>query len=151
MGKFLNGLEDNHHHDCGAVRIGYYSARTHQGILGVALRNYQRDVGIHAECTGIVNHNGSVLGNVLGEFLGGACTGRSERYVHILEIVIMLKKFYFVFLAFECIFGPCAALRSEQHQLVDGEIPFFKNLQELLSYGSACTNNCYFHFMVVLR
>ena len=41
------------------------------------------------------------------------------------------------------------AWRTKQQQFVDGEISLFQHTQELLSYGTTCSNNCYFHIFYV--
>ena len=63
----------------------------------------------------------------------------------------MLQKFNFIFLSFECVLGPGAALGSKEYQVVNWEIPLGQYFEELLTYGAACTYNGYFHLAVVLR
>ena len=57
----------------------------------------------------------------------------------------MLQELYFYLLASECVLAPCATLAAEQQQFVDGEVSLVQYAQELLSYGTAGTYNCYSH------
>ena len=57
----------------------------------------------------------------------------------------MLEELDLILLSFECIFSACAAAGTEKDQLVSREIPFFEDLEELLSYSPAYTYDCYFH------
>ena len=51
---------------------------------------YTAGAGFITEGAGVVNHYGSVLGDVLGKLLGRAGSGGRESNVYILEVVIML-------------------------------------------------------------
>ena len=67
-GDVLYRLKRNHHHDGSAVWIGDDVPRCIQCIGGIAFRHNQRNVGIHTERAGIVDHYGTVLGYGFGEF-----------------------------------------------------------------------------------
>ena len=45
--------------------------------------------------------------------------------------------------------APGAPLGAEENQFVHGEIAFVEDPQELLSHGSACTYDSYFHCFVL--
>ena len=120
-------------------------ARTVEGVLGVALRHHEGHVGVHAEGAGVVDHHGAVLGDGLGEFLGSGGAGRHEGVVHALEVVVVLEKLHFIFLPAEGVFAAGAPGRAEEYEFVNGEIAFVEDPQELLSHGSACTYDSYFH------
>ena len=145
VGEFLYRLEGNNHHNGGAVRVGYYASRTHESILGIAFRHYERHIFIHTEGAGIVNHHGSVLGDGFGKLLRGAGSCGYEGVVHALEIVIVLQKAYGVRLPAEVINGARASLRAEKKQFVNREVPLFKHFKQFLTYGATCANNCYSH------
>ena len=115
MRELLQWLQAYHHHYSGAVRVGDDAARTVEGILGIALWHYQWYILVHAERAGIVDHHGTILGDILTEFLGGACSGRSEGDVNTLEVVVMLKQFHLIFLTAEGVFRAGTTLRAKEH------------------------------------
>lgn len=41
----------------------------------------------------------------------------------------------------------CASLRTEEQQVVDGEIAFGQYAKKFLAYGTAGANNCYVHII----
>ena len=148
VAQLLERLQHHHHHDGRAVRIGNDATRAHQCILGIALGNNQRHVGVHAEGTAVVDHHTAMLRDGLGEILRGATAGRYKGHIDVLEVIVMLQELHFVLLTTELIFTAGAALRAEENQLVNREIALSQNAQELLSYGTACANNCYFHCLL---
>ena len=137
MREVLDRLDHHDHHNGGAVGIGDDSAGTHEGVGGVALGHHERDVGIHTESAGIVDHHGSVFGDGLGKLLGGAGAGGSEGDVYALEIVIVLEKLDGKVLALELVGGSRTAGRAEKGELVDGKIALLEHFEEFLADSAA--------------
>ena len=135
--EILDGLEDDHHHDGGTVGIGDDAAGTYESVGGIALGHYERNVGVHAESAGVVDHDRTVLGDGLSELLRSAGSGGSKRNVDILEIVVVLEKLDREILALELVGAAGAARRAEKGKLGDGEIAFFEYLEEFLADGAA--------------
>ena len=90
VAQLLKGLQHNNHHDSGAVGVGNDTARTIVSVSGIAFGDYQRDVVVHTEGTGIVNHDTTILRYGLCKLLRCTGTGRGEGNIDILEIIIML-------------------------------------------------------------
>ena len=148
VAQFFQRLQADHHHNGRTVRIGNDTTWAVQGILGVALRHHQGHILIHTEGAGVVNHHSSVFRNVGSKFLARTSTGRCERDVHTLEVVVVLKQFHFNFLSPEGILSPGGTLAAEQHQLIHREVSLIEDTQELLSHGTTYANNCYFHCLL---
>ena len=70
--------------DGGAVRVGD-DALVIPDAAGVDLGDHQRDVRVHAEGRGIVDHNGACLDRNRRELAGNAAAGREQRDVDALE------------------------------------------------------------------
>ena len=151
VAQLLDGFQGYDHLDGRAVGVGDDAARTNLCVGGVHFGHYQGHVGVHTEGAGVVNHHGTILRDGLGKLFGRACAGRGESYIHSLEIIVVLQEFYFDFLATERVFGPGTAFGTEQHQFVQRKIPFIEHAQELLSHGSACSHNRYFHCLFAFR
>ena len=73
MREFLNRFQADCHDDGGAVRVGddAFAALLESlcDVIGVEFRNHQRHILIHAERRRVVNHDGTMTGDVLGVFL----------------------------------------------------------------------------------
>ena len=142
----LYGIQRHDHLYGGAVGVGDYVARGVERIAGIDLGDDQRHVRIHTEGARVVDHEGAVFGYGLGELLRGAGACRREGYVHALEGVVMLQELYLDFAAAEGVCTSRTALRSEEQQLVYGEIgSFVEDGEELLSHGAAGAYDCNFH------
>ena len=132
----LQRLQYDHHHDGGAVGIGNNAARTVQCILGIALRNHQGNIFVHAESAGVVNHHSTILGDGLGKLFRSASTGRGEGNVYVLEVVVVLEQLHGQFLATKSVFGTGRAFTAKQYQFVHRKIPFIEESQKLLTHGA---------------
>ena len=91
-----------------------------------------------------------MLGDGFGKFFRGSGTGRCKGDVYVLEIVVVLKFFHYVFLAAESVCTASAALRAEQREFRDWKILFVENSEEFLANGAAGPYNSYSHFSSVL-
>ena len=120
--EVVDGFQGHHHLDCGAVGVADYAARGVESIVAVDFRHHQRNVGIHAEGAGVVDHQRAVFRYCLGEFARGGCSGRGECYVDAAEVVVVAEFLHGVFLAAEGIGFPRAAAGTEKREVVDGEI-----------------------------
>ena len=147
VGEPVYGFQHHHHHYSGAVGVRDYSARAHKGVFGVAFRHYEGDVVVHTERARVVYHHRAVPGYGFGELARSAGSGRYERIVHPLEVVVVLQEPYLELLAAEGVPASSTPLRAEEQKLVGREIPLFEHAQELLSYRSARTYYCCFHFI----
>jgi hypothetical protein len=145
----LYGAERNHHLYGGAVGVGYYASRHLQGVLRVDLGNHQRHVGIHAECAGVVDHDGAVLGYSVGILQRGGAARRYERHVYTPEVVVMFQLFDYMFFAAESVRRARASLGAEQRQFGDGERVIFEHSEKFLSYGAARAYYGYSHCSMV--
>ena len=67
--ELLQWLQTYHHHDSSTVRVSDDATRSLQSILSITLRHYQRHILVHAEGAGVVNHDSTILCDVLAEFL----------------------------------------------------------------------------------
>ena len=148
---FFYGVECHDHLYRRTVRVGDYPARRIERVFGIDLRNDQRHVGVHAETTRIVYHQRSVSGYRAGELARHAAARRNEREVYSAEIVVMLQPLYRQFPSAEHAGLACTALRAEQQKFVHGEIVFFEDFQEFLSYRAACAYYRYFHKLRSLK
>ena len=112
--------------------------------LGLAMMPRGR---LHAEGAAVVYHHGSEARNVVGKLLRHASAGRRKGDVHALEVIVVLQKFHLVFLTAETVFVARAAMRTEECEMVDGEVALGEHLEELLSYCAAGSYYCYIHFL----
>ena len=110
MAQIVDGLEHNNHHDSGAVGVGNNATWTVEGILGIHFGNYQGYIVAHTECTRVVDHHGTILGDGFGKLLRGAAACRCKGDVDVFEIVVMLKQFDGQFFSTKCVSGTCTAL-----------------------------------------
>ena len=106
----LKRFQHHNHHNGRAVGVCNNSTGTVERVLGVALRHNKWHITVHAERTRIVNHHRPVFGNVAGKVLRHSAAGRCKGNVYALEIVVVLQKFHFIFLAAKNIFVSRAAL-----------------------------------------
>ena len=141
----------HYHLDGGAVGVGDDAARAVLGVGSIDFGYHEGHISIHTESTGVVYHHRAIFRNGLCKFFGGACTGRREGDVHALEVIIVLQEFHLDFFAPEGVLRPGTAFGSEQYQFVQRKIPFIEHAQELLSHGSACSHNRYFHCLFAFK
>ena len=92
--ELLNGFQSHYHQDGRAVRVGNDAPRAREGVLRVHFGHHQRHVCVHAECTGVVNHDGAVLGNRSGIFPRHVSSCRDEGNVHACEVVVVLQELH---------------------------------------------------------
>ena len=59
--QFLNRIQRHNHLNRRTVRVGNDTLRTFECILRVDFGHYQRNVRIHTECAGIIDHHRTVL------------------------------------------------------------------------------------------
>ena len=145
MRQLLNRLQDDDHHDCGAVRVGDDATWTLQRVSGVDLRHYQWHVVVHTEGAGVVDHHSAVLRDRVRKLLTRTSTGRGEGDVHTLEVVVVLQKFHLIVLAFEVVKAAGTTCRAEQHKVINGEITLSEDTQKLLAHCATGTDNSYSH------
>ena len=149
MGEVLDGLKHDNHHDGRTVGVGNHVAGTVEGVLCVAFRNNQRYIVVHTEGRRVVDHHSTVLGDVLLEFLAGACASRCKHEIHALEVVgIVLEFLDNNVLAAEVIGTAGTTGRAEENQFIEREVTLVQDFEELLTYGAACTHYSYFHFFL---
>jgi len=151
MRHVLDRLQRHDHLDRRTVGIGDDAAGRVLRIPGVDLRHDEGHVGIHAESARIINHNGPVPGDRLGELLRRTRSGRCQGEVDFLEIVVVLQQFDGKLLPAEFIGTARAALRTEQHQFVDREPALLQNPQKLLAHSAADAHNSNFHLDKVIK
>ncbi len=65
-------MKHDYHHDGSAVGVGDNASRAVEGVGRVALGDYQGDVVVHAECAGVVDHDGAIFCDVGSELFGHA-------------------------------------------------------------------------------
>ncbi len=87
-----------------------------------------------------------MLGYRIGILLRYTCACRSERYVHILEVIIMLKFLYSVLSTAKHIFLSGTAFRTEKRKIIHREILFLKHSQKFLTDSTAGADYSYVHF-----
>ena len=105
VGDIFNRLQCYHQLCGGTIGVGDDVAWAVQCILRIHFRYHKRHILIHAESAGVINHDGSMFGDGVGKGHRGAATGRDERDVDSLEVVVMLQFFHDDLLLFECIGG----------------------------------------------
>ena len=148
--QVLQRLENDHHHDSGAVGVGNDTARAVQGIHGITFGHHQGHVVVHAEGTRIVDHHAAILRNGLGKLLRRTGTSTGKGDVDVLEIVVMLQQLHFDFLATKSVLTTSRTLRAKEHQFVHRKISLIEQAQEFLSHSTARTYDCNFHFVLFL-
>ena len=100
VAEALEALEDDYHHDGGAVGVGDDAPRAAEGVFGVAFGDDEGHVIVHAEGGGVVYHD------------GGSGTGEGD--VDVAEVVIVLEQAHFEFLPAEGVSLSGAAGRAEE-------------------------------------
>ena len=88
--------------------------RDARGIGSIDLRYDERDILLHTEGAGVVDHHGAVLGDCLCVLEGYTPTGRDEGHVNILEVIAVLEQAYRIFPPTEGDLLPRATLGGEQ-------------------------------------
>jgi len=92
VAETLDGVQGDDHLDGRAVGVGDDATGTHEGIGSIDLRYDERDILLHTEGAGVVDHHGAVLGDRLCVLEGYTPTGRDEGHVNILEVIAVLER-----------------------------------------------------------
>ena len=90
MTQSLDGIQCHDHLNRCAVWVSYDSARADEGIGSINLWHDQRDILLHTEGTGIVDHHSTVLGDRLCILDGYTSPSRDEGDINILEVISVL-------------------------------------------------------------
>ena len=114
VAEALDGVQGDDHLDGCAVGVGDDATGADEGIGSIYLRYDERDIILHTEGAGVVDHHGAVLGDRLCILEGYTPTGRDEGHVNILEVIAVLEQAYRIFLPKEGDLLPRATLGGEQ-------------------------------------
>ncbi len=137
----MDGLQGHQHLDGGAVGVGDDAALLVLGDgVGVDLGHHQGDLGVHAEGAGIVHHHRARGGGGRRELERPVAAGRKERHVDAGEGVLgqLLNS---DLLAAKGKFLAHRALRGEQAQFLDREIPPFQDIEHGAAHGTGGAGN----------
>ena len=117
------------------------------GILGVNLRNHQRNIRIQTECGRIVNEDSAGLHNGGSKLLCNVILSCAQNDVDTLESGIAGFLDHHI-LAAELEGLTRRALGCQRHQLANREVAFFQQTHHFLANGAGCaqnTNSIQFH------
>ncbi len=100
-GEVVGGLKRHDHLDGGAVGVADYAAWGVECVVAIDFGHYKWHIIVHAESAGVVNHQGAVLGDGVGELSRGGGSCRCEGDVDSAEVVVVQQLLYHAFFASE--------------------------------------------------
>ena len=108
-------------------------------VLGIHFRDDQGHIRVHPVGAGVVDDHGPGLDGDGSKGLGDAAASE-QGHIHSIK-GIGLGFFHFIGLAPDGEFLAGAAGRSQQFQVLEGEIPFVQQIDEFLSNGARSTQD----------